>query len=264
MIEEVPAVYAMVFGVWSAVFIVPMVTWLKAVMPTDIPLRAPFFTVILAAGSAFGLAWCKHGYDSAIRIRRQSRGPVHARNGEDHEEKMGIQERNNQRRQRMKRISLIMVAVLILAALPASATVKIANTVTTGTKWDATQNIWGAQVMGLRDIAGRQYVFGTIEAVQKSNALSLASGIWLMRSSWLWLGVDGGLTSLWTPVYDTEPDRDWINYVMATGGALAVLRPFSTIRGGIFVKYSYPNPVRDNALNINGYQTVSSGVVFDL
>lgn len=46
-----------VFPVLSGVIIAPFVTWLEKVLPTNAPVRAPLFALVLAGLLLWGLSW---------------------------------------------------------------------------------------------------------------------------------------------------------------------------------------------------------------
>ena len=116
--------------------------------------------------------------------------------------------------------------------------------------------------MGLRDIGAAQYVFGALENVQAANGFNLTTGVWMLDGEKLSLGIDGGLFTLWTEASEADSLHNLINYVEGKLGGLVIFRPFSTAAGGIFAKYDYIHPVKENALS--PVHSISLGFVFDL
>jgi hypothetical protein len=155
-------------------------------------------------------------------------------------------------------LTVLLVGVLVstVAAAP-----KIADQVAVAGKWDGSNNLWSAQVMGVRDVGAQQYVFGAMENVQAANGINLATGVWILDRDMFSVGVDGGLATLWKDAAPSDSLHNLINYVQGKVGALVVFRPFD-VAGGLYAKYDYYNPVRENALD--PVHSVSAGVVFDL
>lgn len=54
--EQVPAVMAMAYAAASGALVMPLVQWLKQLTPGDIPLQATFYSLVLSALAAWGIA----------------------------------------------------------------------------------------------------------------------------------------------------------------------------------------------------------------
>lgn len=56
--EQVPAIMSMAFAAVSGALVMPLVQWLKQLTPSDVPLQATFYSLILSGLAAWGIsAW---------------------------------------------------------------------------------------------------------------------------------------------------------------------------------------------------------------